>query len=79
MAQEEFVKDPSAVLDYVINWSTWLGSDTITGTPTWTVPTGITKDSQSNSTTAATIWLRVSEEQNSPTAANRALTRMTPR
>lgn len=51
-----FTKDPNAVLDYQINWATWLGSDTI-GTSTWTVPTGITKVTDSNSTTVAIIWL----------------------
>lgn len=50
-------KDPSAVLDYALDWSDWLVADTITGTPTWTVPTGLTKDSQSNTTTTATAWL----------------------
>jgi len=54
-----FKKDPSAVLDYTVDWDAdnWLGTDTITGAPVWTVPTGITKDSQSNTTTAATAWL----------------------
>lgn len=50
-------KDAEAVLDYTVDWSTWLGADTISGTPTWNVPTGLTKDSQSNTTTAATAWL----------------------
>jgi hypothetical protein len=51
-----FFKDPDAVLDYAIDWSDWLGSDTIS-TSTWTVPTGITEDSESETTTVATIWL----------------------
>lgn len=50
-------KDPEAVLDYTFYWTTWLGVDTITGTPTWTVPTGLTKDSQTNTTTTTTAWL----------------------
>jgi len=49
-------KDPSAVLDYQFDWSAWLGTDTIASS-TWTVPTGITKDSSSNTTTTATVWL----------------------
>lgn len=52
----QFSKDPVAVLDYSVNWATWLGSDTIS-TSTWDVPPGITKDSDTNTTTAATIWL----------------------
>ena len=52
-----FTKDPDAVLDYTIDWSEWLAAgETITGTPTWTVPGGITKDSQSNDTTSVTAW-----------------------
>ena len=55
-----FTKDPAAVLDYTIDWDAddWLGSDTITGTPVWTVPSGLTQPtSASNTTTTATAWL----------------------
>lgn len=53
----EFIKDPDAVLDYTVDWATWLGTDTIS-TSSWPViPAGITKDSDTNSTTIATIWL----------------------
>lgn len=54
-----FLKDPSATLDYTVDWDAdnWLGADTITGTPTWTVPGGLTLSSQSNTTTQATAWL----------------------
>lgn len=54
-------KDPQAVLDYQVNWAasgdSWLGADTIVGTPVWTIDAGLTKDSQSNTTTTATVWL----------------------
>lgn len=56
MSSNTFHKDPEAVLDYVVDWEDWLDGDTIS-TSTWTVPTGITKDSDSNSTTTTTIWL----------------------
>lgn len=52
-------KDPDAVLDYSVDWGSlgWLiGGDTISAV-TWTVPAGITKTSQTNSTTVATAWL----------------------
>lgn len=52
----EFTKDADATLDYQINWATWLGSDTITSS-SWTVQTGITKVTDTNTTTTATIWL----------------------
>lgn len=51
-----FTKDPDAVLDYSIDWTTWLAGDTIS-TSTWTVPAGITKDSDSSTTTSTTVWL----------------------
>lgn len=61
-------KDPNAVLDYAIDLADdgandgsttdtgWLQGDTISSV-TWTVPTGITKDTNTNTTTKATIWL----------------------
>lgn len=53
-----FTKDPSAVLDYQFDWAAWLVNDTITGTPVITItPTGLTKDSQTNTTAAVTVWL----------------------
>lgn len=55
MAQA-FDKDPDAILDYMIDWTAWLGSDTISSS-TWTVTTGITKVSSVNTTTTATVWL----------------------
>lgn len=52
-----YVHDPQAKLDYPVDWSTWLaGGETITAS-TWTVPAGITKDSDSFSDTAALAWL----------------------
>ena len=53
---QQFVKDPQEVLDYQIDWSDWLDTDTIS-TSAWVVQTGITKDSSSNTTTTATVWL----------------------
>ena len=51
-------KDPAEVLDYTLDWDAELGTgEEISGTPVWTVPDGITKDSQANTTTTATIWL----------------------
>ncbi len=49
-------KDPESVLDYSLNWSDWLGTDTISAV-VWTVPAGITQTTATNTTTAATIWL----------------------
>jgi hypothetical protein len=49
-------KDPNDILDYSIDFADWLGTDTL-ATVTWTVPTGLTKGSQSNSSTVALVWL----------------------
>lgn len=51
-----YYKDPDEVLDYQIDWSSWLGSDTI-ATSVWSVPSGITQDSETETTTTSTIWL----------------------
>lgn len=51
-----FVKDPDAILDYTIDWLNWLCSDTIV-TGTWVVPSGITRVTDTITTTTATIWL----------------------
>jgi hypothetical protein len=51
-----FTKDPQAVLDYQIDWSAWLATDTITSSA-WTMPAGITKASDTKTTTTTTIWL----------------------
>jgi len=52
-----FTKDPDAVLDYQWNWSAWLAvGETITSAVI-TVDTGLTLDSQSNTTTTVTAWL----------------------
>lgn len=64
-----FVKDPDATLDYTVNWASedgtndgsssdtgWLQGDTITAS-TWTVPAGLTRVSDSNTDTTATIFI----------------------
>ena len=52
-------KDPAEKLDYRFDWGAeYLGTDTITGTPTWsTSPTGLTTVSSSNTTTTTTVRL----------------------
>jgi hypothetical protein len=53
------LKSPSAVLDYTEDWAATLGSsspaDTI-ATSSWTASAGLTVDSDSNTTTTATVW-----------------------
>lgn len=49
-------KHPGAVLDYQFDWGNWLGADTIE-TSQWSVGTGLTKDSDDNTNSTATVWL----------------------
>ena len=44
------IKDPDAVLDYTFDWTEWLAGDEITSY-TITVPSGITKNSDSEVST----------------------------
>ena len=50
-----FVKDPEAVIDYVMDWTFYLAGNTIS-TSVWSVP-GLTITSQSHTSTRATVWL----------------------
>lgn len=50
-------KSPGGVLDYTFDWNTnWLDGDTIS-TSSWSADSGITIDSDTNTTTTATVWL----------------------
>lgn len=49
-------KDPHSVLDYQVNWATWLDGDTIVAS-TWDVTAGLTNEDDSNTTATATVWL----------------------
>lgn len=52
-----FRKDPDAKLPYTIDWSDWLESAETISASTWTVPSGITKDSDTFGDTSTRIWL----------------------
>lgn len=66
-------KDPDEVLDYILDWTDRLGTDTV-ATSTWTVPTGITQNSDSATTTTTTIWLQGGTEGESYSFVNRVVT-----
>lgn len=70
---DTFLKDPNAVLDYVNDWSDWLGTDTIV-TSTWTPPTGITVDSHVSTDTSATVWLSGGTAGTTYSVVNRIVT-----
>ena len=50
-----FVKDPGELLDYQIDWSSWLGTDTITAS-TWAV-VDATKVATSYLGAITTVWI----------------------
>ena len=52
-----FVKDPDAVLDYGFDWSSWLATGETISSHTITTETGLTKDSDSESSGVVTVWL----------------------
>ena len=52
-----FLKDPEAVLDYAWDWTAWLVAAETISTATITVPTGITKNSQSIAAGVVTAWM----------------------
>lgn len=50
-------KDPDSVLDYKWKFDDWLPTGDTIASRSVTVPSGITKDSDSNDTTSVTVWL----------------------
>ena len=51
------LKDPSAVLDYVFDWTGWLATGETITDYTITADTGITVDSSAESDGKVTVWL----------------------
>ena len=68
-----FKKDPSAILDYSIDWSLWLDGDTIQSS-SWTVPQGLTKASETNNNSTTTVWLSGGTLDQTYTVTNRITT-----
>lgn len=72
-AIKTFVKDPSAKLDYMVDWSAWLGADTIASS-IWVTPVGLTASAPSNTTITATVWLESGTVGSQYTVTNRITT-----
>ena len=51
------LKDPSAVLDYVFDWTEWLATGETIADHTITADTGITVDSSAEDAGKVTVWL----------------------
>lgn len=76
-----YTKDPNSVLDYKVDWNgaaadggPWLAAGETIASSNFTVPAGITKDSQSNTTTTATVWLSGGTVGNEYAVVNRITT-----
>jgi hypothetical protein len=48
--------DADELEDYTVDWAAEIGTDTIASS-IWTVPSGLTKQTDSHTTTTATIWV----------------------
>ncbi len=53
----EYDKDPDAALDYGFNWTAWLETGDTILTSAWDVPSGLTLDNSSFTSTHTTVWL----------------------
>ena len=51
------LKDPSAVLDYVFDWTEWLAAAETITSHTVTVPTGLTLESSTVASGIVTAWI----------------------
>lgn len=69
----QYDKDPDAILDYAINWETWLDGDTISASA-WSAAADITIDSDSHTDTVATVWLSGGTAGNTYTVTNHITT-----
>ena len=70
-------KEKDEVLDFTIDWTKYLlnsGSDTISSSSWAEDSGGITIDSNSNTTTAATVWLSGGSHNNTYTIENTIVT-----
>ena len=56
MTLPAFEKAPGELLDYMVDWTVWLGSDTIL-TSTWVLPAPLVTGNASNTTLTATQFI----------------------
>jgi hypothetical protein len=55
--QQNYAKTPQAVLDYSIDWSAWLDSDTLSGSSWFASPPGIVIKATTKDNSRTTVWL----------------------
>jgi hypothetical protein len=69
-----YLHDPQSKLDYGFDWSDWLKNGETIITSTWAIAPGLTKISDSFSTSATTIWLKDGTAGESHTITNHVVT-----
>ena len=67
-------KDPNSELDYAIDWSTWLAASETISTSTWILESGITKLSDTKTSTTTTVWISGGTASIDYTVTNRIIT-----
>lgn len=70
---DTYFKDPNALLDYTVDWSEWLGGDSITSS-SWIVPAGLVLTDESHTTHTATAWISGGTPPSSYRVTNRIVT-----
>lgn len=73
MTLPAFQKAPGETLDYVVDWTTWLGADTISSSA-WVVPSALITGTASNSTTTATQFIGGGQAEQDYTVTNTIVT-----
>jgi hypothetical protein len=67
-------KDPDAKLDYGFDWSLWLQTGETISASIWTIPSELTKISDSFSSNETIVWLQGGENKKTYTIANKITT-----
>lgn len=57
------IKDPDAVLDYLLDWTAWLPEDDIISDVEFIADEGITVEEHTFTDTTATVWLSSGEDK----------------
>lgn len=73
-------KDPNDAVDYRVDWSSWLRDGEVIVTSSWLspVPAGLTIDSETNTNTAAIVWVSGGIAGQSYSLTNRITTNNVP-
>lgn len=54
---DDFIKDPDAVLDWTWDWQNWLADGETISASSWIITAGLTKNSESATSTNTKVWL----------------------